>query len=172
MERLVGALGLIPFQPGSGSRILRPVEAALDLNCIDELAEAAQLPSSRLPQMRPDPVDWTMTHTQECSVCAQCLREDLSADLQPYLRVPWRQAWRIFCPVHATRLIACSMHVVRGRWEQPRLIAAIDDLLEHSTMIEKQLEVLHRRDANLRNMTRIIKEMECAIGNAFAGDRQ
>lgn len=76
-ERLVGILGLVPFQPGSRCRLTRPVETALDAHGLDTLAVAAQLPSTRLAEMRPGPVAWTLTQSTECSVCAQCLDEDL-----------------------------------------------------------------------------------------------
>ena len=169
-ERLVGSLGLVPFRPRSGSRLMQPVEAALEPNRIDILADAAQLPSSRLVAMRPDPVGWTLTHSKMCSVCPQCLKQDLSSGRLPFLRVTWRQAWRIFCPVHRTRLIFCSMQVVRGRWETSRLIAAIDTLLECSLIIEEHIAQLMIQNPHCARLTTIIREMEQALGRAMVGE--
>jgi hypothetical protein len=69
-ERLVGILGLVPFEPGSRRYLAQPIEAALDGSNLDQLALAAQLPPARLVEMRPDPVEWTLTHTEVCGLRA------------------------------------------------------------------------------------------------------
>src|SRR5277367_3721904 len=83
-ERLVGILGLVPFRAGSRREIALPVEAALDGPGLDQLAMATQLPLSRLTEMRPASAQWTLTHSEVCSVCALCLDEDLCLGRDPY----------------------------------------------------------------------------------------
>jgi hypothetical protein len=73
LRGLVGILGLVPFKPGSRRYIARPVEVALDGPNLDQLALASRSPPARLAEMRPEPVEWTLTHTDVCAVCGLCL---------------------------------------------------------------------------------------------------
>jgi hypothetical protein len=49
-ERLVGILGLVPFEAGSRRNIALPVEAALDGPNLTQLAVATQLPTAHLTE--------------------------------------------------------------------------------------------------------------------------
>ena len=168
-ERLVGILGLVPFQAGSRRDIARPVESALEGRGLDQLAMATQLPVSRLAEMRPAPVQWTLTHSEVCSVCALCLDEDLCLGRDPYLRTEWRQAWRIFCSIHRVRLLQCKMSVVRGGACEPRVIQEIDDLYACSAIIEGNINDVLGLDVECYRMFQIIEDMECVIDRAIAG---
>lgn len=169
-ERLVGVLGLVPFQSGSTSRLSRPVETVLDPPWLHAVAIAAQLPADRLANLRPGLADWTLTHRQECCACAPCLAQDLRSNRPPYLRAAWRQAWQIFCPIHGVRLVRCPMGLLSGHWTTARVCDAVTGLSAATQVIESQIQSLHLRDNYFRNLTQIFKEMELTIGRAISGE--
>ena len=167
-ERLVGILGLVPFEPGSRRFLVRPVEAALENSNLDQLALATQLPPRRLAEMRPDPVEWTLTHSDVCTVCALCLDEDLCQSRDPYLRAEWRQAWRIFCSTHQVRLLSCRMNAVKGTAPDAR--EQIDELYAYSGLVEGNINYGLTYDADGCRLMWVVEEMECVIGRAIAGE--
>jgi hypothetical protein len=169
-ERLVGILGLVPFEVGSRRNIALPVEAALEGANLNQLALATQLPPARLAEMRPDPVEWTLTHSDVCTVCALCLDEDLCHGRDPYLRAEWRQSWRIFCSIHQVRLLPCRMNVMKGMASDSRVIEQIDDLYAHCGFVEDSINYALGSGAHFARLLLAIEEMECVIGRAIAGE--
>jgi TniQ len=163
-ERLVGILGLVPFEPGSRRYLAQPVEAALDGSNLDQLALATQLPPARLVEMRPDPVEWTLTHTDVCAVCGLCLDEDLCHGRDPYLRAEWRPSWRIFCSLHEVRLLTCRMNVIKGTASDTSVIEQIDDLYAHCGFVEDSINCSLGSNSDFFHMTLAIEEMESVIG--------
>lgn len=168
-ERLVGILGLVPFEPGSRRHLAQPVEAALEDSNVGRLAQATQLPPARLVEMRPDPVEWTLTHTDVCTVCGLCLDEDLCLGRDPYLRAEWRQSWRILCSIHEVRLLPCRMTVIKGAASDPSVIEEIDDLYAHSGFIEDSINHALGSNREFFHLTAAIEEMESVIRRAIAG---
>jgi hypothetical protein len=169
-ERLVGILGLVPFEPGSRRYLAQPVEVALDDANLDQLALATQLPPARLLEMRPDPVQWTLTHTDVCTVCGLCLDDDLCHGRDPYLRAEWRQSWRIFCSIHGVRLLACRMNVLKGTASDPRVIEQIDDLYANCGFVEDNINYALGSGVNFARLLLVVEEMERVIGRAIAGE--
>jgi len=169
-ERLVGILGLVPFEPGSRRYLAQPVEAALENSNLDQLALATQLPPARLAEMRPDPVAWTLTHTDVCTVCGLCLDEDLCHGRDPYLRAEWRQSWRIFCSLHEVRLLPCRMSVIKGTASDTSVIEQIDDLYAHCGFIEDSVNRALGSNRDFFHLTSAIEEMESVIRRAIAGE--
>jgi hypothetical protein len=169
-ERLVGILGLVPFEPGSRRYLAQPVEAALDGSNMDQLALATQLPPARLVEMRPDPVEWTLTHTDVCAVCGLCLDEDLCCGRDPYLRAEWRQSWRIFCSLHEVRLLPCRMNVIKGTASDTSVIEQIDDLFAHCGFVEDSINRALGSNRDFFHMTLVIEQMESVIRRAIAGE--
>jgi hypothetical protein len=163
-------MGLVPFQPGSRRYISLPVEAALDGPSLKQLSMATQLPASRLAEMRPDPVDWTLTHSDVCTVCALCLDEDLCQGRDPYLRAEWRQSWRIFCTVHHVRLLRCPMSAVKGSASDPRVIEQVDDLYGCSNIVEENINFALGWDRDFLHMMLALEEIQCVIGGAITGE--
>jgi len=168
-ERLVGILGLVPFEPGSRRLLARPVEAALETSNLDRLALATQLPPARLAEMRPDPVEWTLTHADVCTVCALCLDEDLCHGRDPYLRAEWRQSWRIFCSLHNVRLLPSQTSVIAGTASDASVIDQIDDLYGHCGFVEDSINRSFGSNRDFFHLTSAIEEMESVIGRAIAG---
>jgi hypothetical protein len=168
--RLVGILGLVPFKPGSRRYISRPVEAALDSLHLDQLALASQLPPARLAEMRPDPVEWTLTHTDVCAVCGLCLDEDLCRSQDPYLRADWRRSWRIFCSIHKVRLLRCPMNVVKGAASDAPVIEQIDDLYAHCRSVQDNIDAALGSNRDFFHLTLAIEEMEEVIHRAISGE--
>jgi hypothetical protein len=169
-ERLIEALGLAVFKSDYKQRISPSVEAVLDSHSVDQLAIAAQLPSARIAEMLPGPVEWILTVGKDCAVCARCLDEDLGANRQPYLRAAWQQAWRIFCPIHEVRLVSCTVKVVTGQWTGTRLTDAIDEAFNYSTIVEGNIDYLLGRDTEFIDRLLAIKTMESVIGRAAVGE--
>jgi hypothetical protein len=169
-ERLVGILGLVPFEAGSRRYLVQPVEAALENSNLDQLALATQLPPKRLAEMRPDPVEWTLTHTDVCTVCGLCLDEDLCHGRDPYLRAEWRQSWRIFCSIHEVRLLPCRMNALKGTASDPRVIEQIDDLYAHCGFVEDSINYALGSGADFARLLLAVEEMQCVIGRAIAGE--
>jgi hypothetical protein len=169
-ERLVGILGLVPFEPGSRRYLAQPVEAALENSNLDQLALATQLPAKRLAEMRPDPVEWTLTHTDVCTVCGLCLDEDLCHGRDPYLRAEWRQSWRIFCSLHEVRLLPCRMKATRGRASDPSVIEQIDDLYAYCGVVEDSINRALGANRDFFHLTSALREIETAIRRAIAGE--
>ena len=160
----------MPFEPGSRRYLARPVEAALDNSNLDQLALATQLPPARLAEMRPDPVEWTLTHTDVCTVCGLCLDEDLCHGRDPYLRAEWRQSWRIFCSLHEVRLLPCRMNVIKGTASDTSVIEQIDDLYAHCGFVEDSINRALGSDRDFFHLTSAIEEMETVIRRAIAGE--
>ena len=169
-ERLVGILGLVPFASDSRRFLAQPVEVALDESNLDQLATATQLPPARLLEMRPDPLEWTLTDTDICTVCGLCLDEDLCHGRDPYLRAEWRQSWRIFCPTRQVRLLSCRMNVVKGTTLGERVVEQIDELYAVSGIVEGNINYGLTYDADGCRLMWVIEAMECVIGRAIAGD--
>jgi hypothetical protein len=165
-----GILGPVPFEPGSRRYLAQPVEAALDGSNLDQLALATQLPPARLVEMRPDPVEWTLTHTDVCTVCGLCLDEDLCHGRDPYLRAEWRQSWRIFCSLHEVRLLTCRMNVIKGTASDTSVIEQIDDLYAHCGFVEDSINRSLGSNRDFFHMTLAIEEMESVIRRAIAGE--
>jgi hypothetical protein len=161
-ERLVGILGLVPFEPGSRRYLAQPVEAALENANLNQLALATRLP--------PDPVEWTLTHTEVCTVCRLCLDEDLCHGRDPYLRAEWRQSWRIFCSLHEVRLLPCRMNVIRGAASDASVIEAIDDLYACCGIVEDSINRALGSNRDFLHLTLAIEEMETVIRRAIAGE--
>jgi hypothetical protein len=169
-ERLVGILGLVPFEPGSRRHLAQPVEAALESSNLDQLARATQLPPHRLAEMRPDQVEWTLTHTDVCTVCGLCLDEDLCHGRDPYLRAEWRQSWRIFCSLHEVRLLPCRMKAIRGTASDPSVIEEIDDLYAYCGVVEVSINRALGSNRDFFHLTSAIEKMETVIRRAIAGE--
>ena len=120
--------------------------------------------------MRPDPVAWTLTHTDVCTVCGLCLDEDLCHGRDPYLRAEWRQSWRIFCSVHEVRLLPCRMNVIKGTASDTSVIKQIDDLYAHCGFIEDSVNRALGSNRDFFHLTSAIEEMESVIRRAIAGE--
>jgi hypothetical protein len=169
-ERLVGILGLVPFEPCSRRFLAQPVEAALENSNLDRLALATKLPPKRLAEMRPDPVEWTLTHTDVCTVCGLCLDEDLCHGRDPYLRAEWRQSWRIFCSLHEVRLLPSRMNVTKGTASDTSVTEQIDDLYAHCGFVQDTINRDLGSNRDFFHLTLAIEEMESVIQRAIAGE--
>jgi hypothetical protein len=112
--------------------------------------------------MRPDPVEWTLTHSDVCTVCALCLDEDLCHGRDPYLRTELRQAWRIFCPTHQVRLLSCRMNVVKGTSPGERVVEQIDELYALSGIVEGNINYGLTYDADGCRLMWVIEEMNAS----------
>lgn len=170
-ERLVGILGLVPFASHSRRFLARPVEVALEDSNLDQLATATQLPPARLLEMRPDPLEWTLTDTDVCTVCGLCLDGDLCHGRVPYLRAEWRQSWRIFCSVHEVRLLPCPMTVFTSNASEASVIETIDDLYAHCDLVQDNINRALASNRDFLHLTLAIEEMELVIRRAIAGER-
>jgi hypothetical protein len=169
-ERLVGILGLVPFASHSRRFLAQPIEVALEDSNLDQLATATQLPPARLLEMRPDPLEWTLTDTDVCTVCGVCLDEDLCHDRDPYLRAEWRQSWRIFCSVHEVRLLPCTMTVFTSNASEASLIEKIDDLYAHCDLVQDNINRAFGSNRDFFHLTLAIEEVEMVVRRAIAGD--
>jgi TniQ len=169
-ERLVGILGLVPFASHSRRFLAQPVEVALEDSNLDQLATATQLPPARLLEMRPGPLEWTLTDTDICTVCGLCLDEDLCHGRDPYLRAEWRQSWRIFCSVHGVRLLPCPMTVFTGNALEASLIEKIDDLYAHCDLVQDNINRAFGSNRDFFHLTLAIEEVEMVVRRAIAGD--
>jgi hypothetical protein len=169
-ERLVGILGLVPFASHSRRFLAQPVEVALEDSNLDQLATATQLPPVRLLEMRPDPLEWTLTDTDICTVCGLCLDEDLCHGRDPYLRAEWRQSWRIFCSVHEVRLLPCPMTVFASNASEASMIETIDDLYAHCDLVQDNINRAFASNRDFLHLTLAIDEMELVIRRAIAGE--
>jgi hypothetical protein len=169
-ERLVGLLGLVPFARNSRRFLAQPVEVALDERNLAQLAVAAQLPPARLLEMRPDPLEWTLTDTDICTVCGLCLDEDLCQGRDPYLRAEWRQSWRIFCPIHEVRLLSCRMSAITGTASDASVIHAIDDLYVDCGFVQDNINRALGSNRDFFHLTSAIEDMEDVIRRAISGE--
>jgi hypothetical protein len=169
-ERLVGILGLVPFASHSRRFLAQPVEVALEESSLDQLATATQLPPARLLEMRPGPLEWTLTDTDICTVCGLCLDEDLCHGRDPYLRAEWRQSWRIFCSVHEVRLLPCPMTVFTSNESEASLIEKIDDLYAHCDLVQDNINRAFASNRDFLHLTLAIEEVEMVVRRAIAGD--
>jgi TniQ len=169
-ERLVGILGLVPFASHSRRFLAQPVEVALEDFNLGQLAIATQLPPVRLLEMRPDPLEWTLTDTDVCTACGLCLDEDLCYGRDPYLRAEWRQSWRIFCSIHEVRLLACPMTVFTNNASDASVIEEINELYAHCDLVQDNINRAFASNRDFFHLNSAIEEMEMVIWRAISGE--
>jgi hypothetical protein len=144
------------------------LERAFAAPHVNVLSKATRIPRRILKRLQGAPIDWILQDRRYCNVCIRCIDSDILNEQRPFLRLPWRHAWKTLCAIHGTRLLRTDLKVLDGL-KVANTSAEYHRLRMISTTFEIKLDQALASNLRVLAVMRAVERIETAIDRAIEG---